>query len=96
MEYTRANFDRIVIGVPTGCQVDLLACGHAHNQGLVPLLGLWTPPATHDQLPDLFQMIEKVSNWCAGLSEEDVNAIVTTTTAPTWEELLHMRIYPPR
>jgi hypothetical protein len=61
IEYVRVNFDRIVNGLPPGCEVDLLASGHAHNAGFVPLLGLWAPPAVLDRVPDPLQMIHEVS-----------------------------------
>jgi hypothetical protein len=96
VEYVRANFDRIVDGLPPGCEVDLLASGHAHNVGLLPLLGLWAPPGVLDRVPDPLQMIHEVSEWCAGLATDEVDTIAATTDAPSWEELVHVRVHPTR
>ncbi len=95
MEYVRSNLDRLVQDIPAGLQVDLFASGHAHNTGIAPLIGLWAPPGLHDQVPDPFQIIEKVSAWGASLAEAEVNKIVANTTAPTWEELVRIGMYPP-
>lgn len=94
--YVRGNFGRIVSGVPAGCELDLFASGHAHNPGAVPLLGLWTPTVAPGPVPDADRMIEEVSRWCSGLSEADVENIVATTAAPTWEELVRTDVYPAR
>jgi len=96
MEYVRANFDNIVKGVPAGCEVDLFASGHAHKPGLVPLLGLWAPTALLDDVPHPDRMIDEVSAWCSGLSRAEVETIVASTLAPTWEELVRMRVHPAR
>jgi hypothetical protein len=93
-EYVRANFDCIVKGVPAGSEVDLFADGHAHNPGLVPLIGIWAPVSVLDQMPDPFQMTDLVSEWCSGLRPDEVDAIVSTTAAPTWEELVRIRVHP--
>ena len=96
MEYVRANLCRIVGELPMGYEVDVLASGHAHNPGVVPLLGLWVPTAMLNQVPDPFQMISQVSEWCSLLSTDDVETIVATTAAPTWEELVRFRVHPAR
>lgn len=94
MEYARANFYRIVNDVPAGCEVDLLASGHAHNSGLVPLLGLWAPAASLDDVPNSDRMTAEITEWSSGLSRDEVETIVASTTAPTWEELMHIGVYP--
>jgi hypothetical protein len=96
MEYVRANFERLVQGVPPGCEVDLFAGGPSHNTGLVPLLGIWAPPTLLAQVPDPWQMIDDVSSWCAGLFGDEIDAIIATTKSLTWEELVRFQIYPPR
>ena len=96
MEYVRANFDRIVGGVPPGCEVDLFASGHAHNAGLVPLLGLWAPPAVLGRVPDPNRLTGEVSAWCSRLPAGEVEAIVAATAAPTWEELVRANVHPDR
>jgi hypothetical protein len=96
MEYVRANFERIVKGVPAGCEIDLFASGHAHNPGLVPLLGLWAPDALLDRVPRPDRMIEEVSDWCSGLPRDEVETNVATSVAPTWDELVRTRVHPAR
>jgi hypothetical protein len=96
MEYVRANFDRIVTGVPAGCEVDLFASGHAHNAGLMPLLGLWAPDDVWELVPPPDRMIDEVSSWCAGLPPEGVESVVATTVAPTWDELVRVGVHPDR
>jgi hypothetical protein len=96
MEYVRANLSHIVSGVPAGCEVDLFAGGHPHNVGLVPLLGLWAPAALRDRVPNPFRMLEEVSAWCSGLSAAEVDRIVAATEAPTWKELVRIRVHPSR
>jgi hypothetical protein len=96
MEHVRANFHCIVQGVPPECELDLLASGHAHNPGLLPLLALWTPDASLDRLPHPDRMTVQVTNWCSSLPPHEVERIVATTAAPTWEELVCLGVHPPR
>lgn len=95
-EYVRANLESLVQGIPKGCEVDLFASGHPLNPGLLPLVGLWAPPELLDQVPDMMRMIDEIDDWCAGLSAEEVNAIIAKTNAPTWEELVRIGKYPAR
>ena len=96
MEYVRANFHRIVHDLPAGCEADLLASGHAHNPGLLPLLGLWTPDASLNRLPHPNRIIAQITDWCSSLPPLEVDRIVATTVAPTWEELVRLGVHPPR
>jgi hypothetical protein len=96
MEYVRANFRQIVSSVPAGCEIDLFASGHAHNPGLVPLLGLWAPAAMLNGVPPPEGMIDEVNVWCSGLSRDEVEAVVAGTIAPTWKELVRAGVHPVR
>jgi hypothetical protein len=96
MEHVRAHFGRIVNGVPAECEVVLLASGHAHGPGLAPLLGLWAPPRALGRVPAASRMINEVCAWCSALSSEEVDAVVETTAAPTWEELVRLGVHPVR
>lgn len=96
MEYVRANFRRIVPGVPAGCEVDLLASGTAHNAGAIPLLGLYAPPEVAGDVPDPRGMIDAVSHWCAATPDAELRALAEATPAPTWAELQKLSVYPAR
>lgn len=93
-EYVRRNFYAIVPGVPSTCELYLLASGHAHNPGDVPLLGLYTPPELIERLPDSAHMIEAVSGWCAALTDVALDAMVLETSAATWADLQQFRVHP--
>ena len=93
MEYVRANFHQIVPGVPAECELDLFASGHAHNSNLLPLLGLYAP---EHAVPDVFEVTGALSDWCAARTPNEIEMILGTTDAPSWEELLRVRVHPPR
>lgn len=96
MEHVRDNFHRIVPAVPPECELDLLASGHAHNRASAPLLGLWTPDASLNRLPHPTRIIAQVTDWCSSLPPHEVDRIVATTVAPTWNELVRLGVHPPR
>ncbi len=94
MEFVRTNFAKLVEGVPAEGELYLVAGGHAHNIGLVPLLVLWLPHDKRASLPDWFEMIDSIDRRCAALSPDEVRTILNTTYAPTWKQLLHVGKYP--
>lgn len=96
MEYVRQHFREIVPGVPAECEVDLLASGHAHNIGLMPLLGLYAPRDVLARIPDFGGMIAAVERWSEALSDEQFWEIVRATEAPTWAALQAMGVHPQR
>jgi hypothetical protein len=95
-EYIRANFRTIVPGVPEACELDMLASGHAQNPGILPLLGLYSPPDVIERLPNWQVLIATVDRWCAALSDSDLQSILSRTNAPTWSELKELGTYPQR
>ena len=96
MEYVRRHFHAIVPGVATDSEVDLFAGGSAHNPGLLPFLGLHSPPHALSGEPRFWDMIEAVASWERSLSDEQFWAIVRETDAPTWAELQLVGVHPPR
>lgn len=95
MEYVRKNFREIVKGLPPESELYLVAGGHAHNKGLIPLLVLWVPPALRDNLPDWFDIVNTVNRWCEALTPDELQRILNTTYSPTWSQLLNVGKYPP-
>ena len=96
MEYVRRHFHAIVPGVPSDSEADLIAGGSAHNPGLLPFLGLHSPPHALAAEPRFWNMIEAVGAWEKSLSDEQFWAIVHDTDAPTWVELQAMEVHPAR
>lgn len=96
MEYLRANLRSIITAIPCDCEPYLAAGGTAHNPGLIPLLMLYIPWQSTWRVPDDMQMIDTLSDWCAALSAEEVDRIVETTEAPTWDQLLLNGVHPIR
>ncbi|MEM8865666.1 MAG: hypothetical protein AAGF31_09015 [Planctomycetota bacterium] len=96
IEYVRKNFTNLVAGIPPEHELLLIAGGHAHNPGLVPLLVLWAPLSERSGLPHRFEMIETVDKWCDELTFDEVRRILNSTYAPTWEQLQDVRRYPHR
>lgn len=82
--------------IPSECELDLIAGGTSHNQGRIPLLGLYTPPHVIELLPGIGHLNEVVQAWCDSQSEEELRAIGQASVAPTWNELLALRVYPDR
>lgn len=93
-EYVRKHFRTIVPGFPLESELYLVAGGHAHNVGLVPLLVLWVPPAMRDGLPEWFDMIATVDRWCEKLTTDEIQRILKSTYSPTWNQLLNVGKYP--
>lgn len=94
-EYVRQNIHSLVPGLPETTEPDLMASGHAHNPGLLPLLGLYFPPQVPESaIPEFQFVIRTVDEWCASLSENEARQIALMTEAPTWEELIRMGRHP--
>jgi hypothetical protein len=96
MEYVRINFHSIVPNIPTGCELDVIAGGTAHNVGIRPLLGLHLPPGVPTEVAPFWEIIDTVMAWSEPLPGDEFWAIVRATGAPTWAILQSTRCYPVR
>jgi hypothetical protein len=96
MEYVRRNLRSLAPDIPAECEVDLLAAGTAHNVGLRPILGVYSPPKVHWPFSSWDALGSIVSDWCAHQSDEELRRIARGTEAPTWPELQAAGVHPPR
>ena len=97
MEYVRQHIREIAPGIPAESEADIFASGHAHNPGRVlPLLGLYFSPHVRSAVPEVWDIVAAVDAWAAKLPDDQVWAIVSATSAPTWAELQSQRTYPSR
>lgn len=95
-EHVRLLLPTLEPSLPSECELDLIASGTGHNKGLMILLGLWGPPNVKELVPNIWHLYEVVQTWCDSRSDEELRAIGQATVAPTWNELLALRVYPAR
>lgn len=93
-EFVRININRIVPFLRQGVEIDLLASGTPHNQGLVPLLGFHFGPSKHDFNVELIQ--RTIDDWFVSQDPDLLDRQLEAIVFPTWEHLRSVRRYPQR
>jgi hypothetical protein len=94
LEYVRINFRSIILDLPQDCEIILMAGGTPHNQGKVPLLGIYCPDNSIASFPDPFDMMNRLEQWVDRTTTTELNLLASTIEAPTWAQLLEDDHYP--
>lgn len=96
-DLVRRNIRSIAPFLPETAEIDLIAGGTPHNDGDIPLLGLFVPnDACGNIRIDLDLLQDAIDNWFDTQDPDRLDQSLMETDSLTWEQLVAVGTYPDR